>query len=257
MEYQQIFERIEAKYLISESQYYELMKMIGCHLGPDAYPHSEISSIYFDSDDFRLVRLSLQKPAYKEKLRLRCYGEVSDESSVFFEIKKKYNGVCYKRRQDMNYKQAELYTVFDIRPCDSQIMKEIDYLRNNSDQLNPKVMIRYQRDSFMAVNEPELRITFDRNIQFSLNNISLTNRHPERTLLDDQTRIMEIKTLTAIPLWLTGALDELHIYPCNFSKYGTVYQNCLMKGVTRKCSNYYSRRYSPIHSPQPTTCSAH
>ena len=257
MAYQQIFERVESKYLISQVQYDELMKKLADHIQEDGYPHSDISSVYFDSDDFRLIRTSLLKPAYREKLRLRCYGEVSERSNVFFEIKKKYKGVCYKRRQDMDYRQAERYTVFDILPLESQIMKEIDYLRNKGSQLNPKVMIRYQRDSFVGSDQSELRITFDRDIRFSTSNISLTNRNPEGRLLDSQTRIMEIKTLGAMPMWLSQALSDLQIYPTNFSKYAAVYQNYLMKGVTRKCSHYYSPQSSPIHLPLSTTFSAH
>ncbi|MBO4218278.1 MAG: polyphosphate polymerase domain-containing protein [Erysipelotrichaceae bacterium] len=255
MEYQQIFERVEAKYVLTDGQYDQLMKLIGPHLSPDLYPHSEIRSIYFDSGDFRLVRNSLDKPAYKEKLRLRSYGEVSDDSPVFLEIKKKCRGICYKRRQDMTYRQALNYTVFDRKPMDSQIMNEIDYLRTSC-QLQPKVLICYQRDSFVSADQPDLRITFDRDVRFSLSNIALTNSNPEGTVLDSGSRIMEVKTLTAMPLWLTGVLDSLNVYPSSFSKYGAVYEKYLMKGVSRKCSKYYSHRSSPVHLPLQTTCSA-
>ncbi|MBQ6654994.1 MAG: polyphosphate polymerase domain-containing protein [Erysipelotrichaceae bacterium] len=255
MEYQQIFERVEAKYILTDDQYDSLMKTIGERLTPDVYPHSDIRSIYFDSEDFRMIRNSLDKPAYKEKLRLRCYGEVSDDSPVFMEIKKKYRGICYKRRQDMTYRQALNYTVFDRKPLDSQIMNEIDYLRTGG-KLQPKVLVCYQRDSFVSAEQPDLRITFDRDVRFSLSNIVLTNQKPEGAVLDEGKRIMEVKTLTAMPLWLTNVLDSLNIYPSSFSKYGAIYEKHLMKGVSRKCSKYYSHQSSPVHLPLRTTCSA-
>lgn len=257
MNYQSIFERVEAKYLITRKQYAQLMTVMKDHLRADVYPHSDIRSIYFDSSDYRLIRTSLNKPAYKEKLRLRSYGDPELSNQVFFEIKKKYHGICYKRRQDMNYQAALDYLVFDKIPCQSQIMKEIEFMRNHDDQLQPKVMISYQRDSFIGKNDDSLRITFDYHVRFSTRNITLTNQKPEGQLLDDDLLIMEIKTLQAMPLWLSNALDSLKIYPSNFSKYAAVYQQYLMKGVNRKCSNYYSHQSSPIRLPLPTTYYAH
>ncbi|MBQ9036140.1 MAG: polyphosphate polymerase domain-containing protein, partial [Erysipelotrichaceae bacterium] len=185
MDYQEIFERVESKYILTKAQYVEIMKRIQDRLIPDMFPHSEITSIYFDTDDYKLIRTSLEKPAYKEKLRLRSYGIKDDNTSVFMEIKKKYNGVTYKRRQDMTYRESTNYILFDKMPCDTQIMKEIDYLKNTGKQLNPKVLIAYSRDSWAGKNDNDLRITFDSNIRFSLKNLLLTNADPERKLTDD------------------------------------------------------------------------
>lgn len=251
MDYQEIFERVESKYVLTRRQYEEVMNRIGSRLVPNMFPHSEITSIYFDTDDYRLIRTSLEKPAYKEKLRLRSYGIRNDQTAVFMEIKKKYNGVTYKRRQDMTYRDSTDYILFDKMPCDSQIMKEIDYLRNKDKQLNPKVLISYSRDSWDGKDGSDLRITFDSNIRFSLNNLLLINKKPENRLTDDNTIVMEIKTITAMPLWLTNILDEMNIYPSNFSKYGQIYQDYLMKGVT-KCLNSYSHQYIP-NSISPVT----
>lgn len=242
MDYQEIFERVESKYILTKAQYVEIMKRIQDRLIPDMFPHSEITSIYFDTDDYKLIRTSLEKPAYKEKLRLRSYGIKDDNTSVFMEIKKKYNGVTYKRRQDMTYRESTNYILFDKMPCDTQIMKEINYLKNTGKQLNPKVLIAYSRDSWAGKNDNDLRITFDSNIRFSLKNLLLTNTDPERKLTDDDTIIMEIKTISAMPLWLTYTLDELQIYPGNFSKYGQIYEEYLRKGVS-KCLNSYSHQY--------------
>ena len=256
MDYQSIFERVEAKYMLTRQQYLELMERCKDHLQPNIYPHSDITSIYLDSYDYRLVRSSLDKPAFKEKLRLRCYGEIkNDDAPVFMEIKKKYKGVVYKRRQDMTYRQAMNYLLFDRMPVDSQIMREIDWLRNSEAILEPRVIINYQHDSYDGIEEKDLRITFDTDIRFSLDNLTLKNRNLKECILDDSMIIMEIKTLTAMPLWLVETLSELSIYPHNFSKYGEIYRQYISKGGIRKCSVPYLNQYT-VNSVLPHISSA-
>ena len=203
MDYQEIFERVESKYVLTRKQYMDVMTRIHGRIKPDEFPHSDITSIYFDTDDYRLIRASLDKNGYREKLRLRSYGIKNGQTPVFMEIKKKYDGVTYKRRQEMTYDQSRDYILFDRMPLNTQIMKEIDYLKNRKQQLNPKVLISYQRDSWSGRDDQNLRITFDSDIRFSTTNMLLTNTEPEMKLTDGDTVIMEIKTITAMPLWLT------------------------------------------------------
>lgn len=257
MNCQYTFERVEAKYILDRKTCRNVLKDISQHIVADVYPHSDITSIYFDSDDFRLIRHSLDKPDYKEKLRLRCYGEVNENSQVFMEIKKKYDGITYKRRQDMDYRQAMKYVVFDRMPVDSQIMKEIDYCRNGSDsQLNPKCLINYQRDSYACLDDENLRITFDYDIRFTLDDLVLTNRNYQGKLLDDDKVILEIKMLHNMPLWLSATLDRYQLYPASYSKYGTVYQQYIMKGA-KPCLQHYSHQYIPAVSLPSITSYAH
>ena len=46
-----------------------------------------------DTDSYLLIRRSIEKPAYKEKLRIRSYSQTDDNSTVFVELKKKYKHV--------------------------------------------------------------------------------------------------------------------------------------------------------------------
>ncbi len=243
MDYQSIFERVEAKYVLTKKQYSELMNELYNRLVPDSFPHSDISSIYFDTDDYRLIRSSLDKGCYREKLRLRSYCLKDDTSEVFLEMKKKYHGVTYKRRQAITYREAMNYILFGKMPCDSQIMKEVDYLMNKYPDLKPKVLIRYQRDSFVSKEDNSLRITFDYRIQYSTENLILLNNNPEKTLTDDDTIIMEVKSLNAMPLWMTRTLDKMNIFPGNFSKYAQIYTNDILKGA-KTCLKNYSRQYT-------------
>ena len=57
------------------------------------YGESDICNIYCDTDDCRIIRASVQKPVYKEKLRLSCYGIPDNFSPCFLELK---NGIYGK-----------------------------------------------------------------------------------------------------------------------------------------------------------------
>ena len=92
------FERRELKYRITDAQRAALEAAFGARMVPDKYGESTICNIYYDTADYRLIRASLEKPAYKEKLRLRSYGVTEPGGEVFLELKKKYKGIVYKRR---------------------------------------------------------------------------------------------------------------------------------------------------------------
>ena len=247
MDYQSIFERVESKYVLTRQQYEVLMAKIADRIEPDLFPHSDISSLYFDTNDYSMARSALDRDGYREKLRLRSYGLHDDASEVFLELKKKYQGVTYKRRQAVSYRSAMDYLLFETKPTDTQIMNEIDYLMKKRPDLKPRVLIRYQRDSFMSKDDPSVRITFDYDVQYSLKNLMLKNTTPEEKLTDDNTIIMEIKSLKSMPLWLARELDDLKAFPGNFSKYGQIYINKIMKGA-RTCLNSYSHQYIPQRS---------
>ena len=95
---QMVFKRYEIKYLMTHSQRDAVLEAMEPYMSMDAYGHSSIRNIYYDTPDFRLIRESLDKPVYKEKLRVRSYGPASAGDEVFVELKKKVQGVVYKRR---------------------------------------------------------------------------------------------------------------------------------------------------------------
>ena len=92
------FERRELKYRITDAQRAALEAAFGARMVPDEHGESTICNIYYDTADYRLIRASLEKPAYKEKLRLRSYGVTEPGGEVFLELKKKYKVIVYKRR---------------------------------------------------------------------------------------------------------------------------------------------------------------
>ena len=224
MKIQTVFERTEKKYILTLSQRREILRRIAEYIKPDEYGESTVCSLYFDTDDYRLIRCSMEKPVYKEKLRLRSYSTPKSGSNVFLELKKKYNGVVYKRRKTMEFNQAMNYINKGVKPDDSQIMRELDWAMTYYSSLAPRMFIAYDRTAFYSKTDHELRITFDRNVRFRTDNLDLSKGHYGERILDANLCIMEIKALSAMPLWLTETLADMGIFPGTFSKYGTAYQ---------------------------------
>ncbi len=222
---QYIFKRYEKKYLLNSSQFESALNMLSFNTQPDKYGKSDICNIYYDTPDFRIIRHSIEKPIYKEKLRLRCYGTPKNDSRCFLEIKKKYKGVVYKRRISCNYKDgfAFLENNYDILP-ESQIKNEIVYFKNFYENPTPKTDIFYKRIAFYDKFDKNVRITFDTDIKYRFYEYDLKKGIYGNTLLPPDKVIMEIKTLGAMPLWLSKMLNEIKAYPTPFSKYGTAYK---------------------------------
>ncbi|MBR4668680.1 MAG: polyphosphate polymerase domain-containing protein [Butyrivibrio sp.] len=222
--FKDVFQRIEVKYLLSDSQYKELMKRLEGMAAIDSYGKTSILNIYFDTPDYKLIERSLDKPKYKEKLRLRTYGVADDNTNAFIEIKKKYDGVVYKRRISMPYAEAIDYLV-NGKPVKkrSQISDEIDYLLHYYKGIRPAMAISYDRIAMAGINDPELRITFDTNIRWRTNNLSLSEGNVGKDILLPGQHLMELKIAGAMSMELARILDELNIRQTSFSKYGKGY----------------------------------
>lgn len=233
-EFQMNFERCEIKYLLSSLQYQELKKRLNGRLEVDQYGKTTICNIYFDTSDSRLIRESLEKPVYKEKLRLRSYGTPRENDRVFLELKKKYKGIVYKRREDMSLSQAEEFLYHQRKPeRESQVVREIQWFLKYYDRILPAMYLSYERTAMYGLEDARLRITFDENILWRVHELRLKKGDWGQPLLEPGQRLMEIKILEAMPLWLGEILDELSIYPASFSKYGRAYEKQVMEKQNR------------------------
>ncbi|MGN0659447.1 MAG: polyphosphate polymerase domain-containing protein [Emergencia sp.] len=227
--YQNNFKRYEKKYIIDEEQYRQLMAMIYCRLKYDRYRRYRICNIYFDTPDYELIRTSLDKPLYKEKLRLRSYGTPQREDNVFLEIKKKYRGVVYKRRISLPYEQAAAWCLEGKEPeREGQIERELKWFMDRY-SLIPRLYLSYDRLAMTGLDDDSLRITFDTNLVWRTTELSLTAGDFGTVSFPEGRYIMEIKVPYAMPLWLTSALSQLKIYPVSYSKYGSVYSGFLLQ----------------------------
>ncbi len=233
-----IFERIEKKYYLKEDQYNRLIKEIRNRLSPDEYGKSTINSLYFDTEDYRMIRQSIDAKVYKEKLRLRSYGVPDENSTVFLEIKKKYKGIVYKRRVSMTLCEIHNYIDFGKQPFNSQIMNEIDYLINFYIKPKPKCLISYEREAYYCCENPDIRLTFDSDVRYRADDLLLEHGSRGKNIIENGSKLMEIKTCGAMPFWLSSTLDRQNIFPSSFSKYGTAYADMLCKNTCTANNNY-------------------
>jgi hypothetical protein len=219
-----IFKRYEKKYLINGEQYDALTRMTADLFSPDEFGRSVIMNIYFDTPNSMLIRRSLEKPVYKEKLRLRTYGVPNDDSNAFVEIKKKFKKVVYKRRVKMKYTEAYDYLINGApAPKTTQITNEIDWFMKYYGDVRPAMVISYERTAMFSKENKDLRITYDNNILWRKEDLDLRRGAYGEPLLPEGHYLMEIKIPGAMPVWLAEMLDELKIYPTSFSKYGMAY----------------------------------
>lgn len=233
-----VFNRFEKKYLLDLFQYNNVLQTIEKHMTLDPFNQKEgvytISNIYYDTCDDLLIKKSLSKPIYKEKLRLRAYGTPDMDSKVYLEIKKKVAGLVNKRRTHIAL--ADAYTFIESKMTPSpmsyqnrQVIKEIHFFLSRY-EIFPSVFIAYDRKAYALGN---FRVTFDHNIRTRRYDLSLELGSHGKQLLEDGQWLMEVKSDHALPLWFVKCLSDNHLYATSFSKYGTEYK--IKKGELQTC----------------------
>lgn len=232
MDYQSVFSRHEIKYVLDRSQMRRVRDAVADRTVPDEYGENTVRNIYYDTSDYLLASRSIGNPEYKEKLRIRKYSD-SAEDPVFVEIKKKYDSVTYKRRLALPKDDALAWLDgSEVDGTDSQIGREIESFRDRYGTLRPAMMLCYRRESFRCADGSDLRMTFDSDVTARLDRLDIDGSTDGAPLIPEGGGIMELKTGTAVPLWLARELSEDGIYKSSFSKYGRAYK-LLVLGACR------------------------
>lgn len=259
----EVFSRYEKKYLLDENKFRYILDAIQGKMIADKYNKDNklynIANIYYDTDDDALIRASIERPAYKEKLRLRSYGVPGLEDKVFLEIKKKYKGLVSKRRTKLVLDEAYKLTLEGEEPqlkeyMNGQVLNEIKYFLKIYD-LKPKVYLAYDRLAFFEESNSDFRVTFDTNIRSRREDVRLEAGGHGELLIDNSMWLMEVKSSEAVPLWFTKLLTEVEAYPTSFSKYGNEYKkylinNNIIKGDNNLCLPIYLRQHQVKQYPQ-------
>jgi hypothetical protein len=238
----EIFNRYENKYMLDCDTYQKIQERLADYMEPDAYnqggqPYS-ICNVYYDTPDSHLIRSSLQKPSYKEKLRVRSYGTAEAGGKVYVEIKKKFRGIVNKRRSGISMEAAQLFLQTGIKPkitegMNEQVIDEAAYMLSHK-QLQPAVYLAYERVAWFGTGQHDLRVSFDSGIVTRRSELSLASPVYGEQLLNSNMRLMEIKVAQSIPLWLSHLLSEYRIYPTSFSKYGREYEKQLISQAEQR-----------------------
>ena len=224
-----VMKRYELKYILSRQQTEFFREALRGHMVLDQYGRTSIASLYYDTPDYRLIRTSVEKPPFKEKIRLRSYGLATKESPVFLELKRKAYGIVYKRRVQSTIPLVEKFFAGSGDVCaPGQINREITYFRDYYSVLVPACLIIYDREAYF---EPggDLRVTLDFNPRYRSERLDLTVSMDGVSLLPEGSAILEIKVQQAEPLWLTSILDRGEIRKTSFSKYGEAYRQQLAR----------------------------
>ncbi len=238
MGFKTVFSRYEYKYLVTPAQKERILLEMAPYMKADQYGKSTIRNIYFDTPNYLLIRRSIEKPVYKEKLRIRSYTQATGDSTVFAELKKKYKSVVFKRRLALPEQEAMNWLVHGILPQNnSQIFKELEYARCFYQNLRPAVFLSYEREAFFGKENPDFRVTFDDNILCRTTNLSLQQPVFGQRVLEPGKLIMEIKCAGGIPLWMVQILSREGLRKTSFSKYGTAYRNMILPTLYKNKEN--------------------
>lgn len=235
MAYQAVFKRYELKYLLTREQKCRVLQAMEAHMALDKYGRTTVRNLYFDTANYRLIRRSIEKPAYKEKLRIRSYEKSRAESAVFVELKKKYDSVVYKRRIAMPEREA-MDWVCGGAHCreESQISREVDYFLGFYGGLRPTVFLSYEREAYYTKDRSDFRVTFDDTILCRREDLSLESEAYGTPILPEGMTLMEIKCSGGIPLWMTQVLSRERIWKTSFSKYGNAYQTIIFPTLDQR-----------------------
>ncbi len=224
-----VMKRYELKYLLDANQTEFLRKRLKGRMEADQYGKTSIASLYYDTPTYQLIRTSVEKPEFKEKIRLRSYGVATEESPVLLELKRKAYGIVYKRRVQTTIPLVKKFFSGEGDICaPGQINKEITVFRDHYKTLVPACMIIYDRTAYFETGG-DLRLTIDENPRYRTNDLTLTKSMDGISLLDEGWTVLEIKVQDAVPLWLCEILSAGGIRKGSFSKYGEAYRQQLAK----------------------------
>lgn len=242
-----VFERVESKYMMNREQAARVTDKMQAHVRRDPYFRYSLHNIYYDTEDSRMIVESMEHPDFREKLRLRYYGEPKLDQPVFLETKRKAGDLTYKRRISLSEASAYAYLDAGIRPrLDGQIEKELDAMVQFYHP-SAKIYIAYDREAWEGLEEPDLRITFDTNLRYRTHDLSLSEGPGSSPLMDsEEFCLMEIKALDRYPMWLVRILSEEHLYCSSFSKYGCGYCKCF---AAVNPSVYAEKAYRKARAP--------
>ena len=228
MAFQTVFKRYELKYMLTTEQKERVLAAMKSYMKLDQYGRTTIRNLYFDTDTYLLVRRSIEKPTYKEKLRIRSYKKADADSIVFVELKKKCKHVVYKRRISLPEAEAVKWLSGEKHTDKhTQISNEIDYFMEHYATLHPTVFLSYEREAYDAKDGSDFRVTFDDDILCRQEDLSLRSEVYGTPILPEGKVLMEIKCSGGIPLWMTEVLSKEKIYKTSFSKYGTAYRTLI------------------------------
>ncbi|WP_142826013.1 polyphosphate polymerase domain-containing protein [Planococcus soli] len=226
----EIFCRKEQKYLISKEQYNRLIEEMGNRMRSDKNGDNgkyTVTSLYFENEAKQIYFETKNKLQYRQKLRLRVYGDTDLAGTAFFEVKQKHKDVVNKRRAVIPLAEAYRYLkegskggLDHFHVSNRQVLKEIDYFINYYG-LQPEMIVSYDRHALHGVDDEDLRITFDFNLRCRNQDLHLEHGTYGDPFIDLNLVVLEVKVDHSVPLWLVRILQSLDCEQRSASKFCT------------------------------------
>jgi len=243
--------RYELKYVLDQSQYQALFGVLAGHMQPD--PHGDeagrylVTSLYYDTQDYKAYWDKMDGLRFRRKLRLRVYDTpvITPEITCSVEIKQRTNRTVLKKRVVLSYASAmELCEMRDgingVPGSGQAVMDEVRYLCSVQ-RLRPACVVSYERQALMGTErDPGLRVTFDTTMKGRVHDLSLLlpGTAADRYFLPPPRCIMEIKADGYVPYWLTKLISEQRCTPQSVSKYCMALEKCLGTLQRQRVTSY-------------------
>jgi len=228
-----VMKRYELKYHLNKEQVIFFKEKILDYMKIDKYGLTTIGSIYFDTPNYYLIRKSIEKPLFKEKIRLRSYGIANEDSPVFLEVKRKNEKIVYKRRIVTTEAKAEKFFNKNEEFDSKQISRELLAFKETYEVLEPKYLIIYDRIAYYQ-DDSDVRITLDMNPRYRVEDLNLHTSTKGIPLLEDGEAILEVKVQNSVPLWLVDILTKGKIFKTSFSKVGTAHTKEMNRKINKE-----------------------
>lgn len=232
-------ERYELKYLIDWRQRQAVEAAIAPYMRPDAFGERgayAITSLYFDSANYRAYWEKVDGEGFRRKVRIRAYGNqtVEPTTPVFVEIKQRQNRTLTKKRVRLPHAQAVAFDDFDeigqpLSSAERAVLQEVTYLYCTQ-ALQPACIVRYHRMAYDGVAPyDDLRITFDTLLKGRIHDLTLlsTGHANDLHALPPQLCVMELKANRSLPFWLIDIVRKNQCMSRRISKYCTTLNKCV------------------------------
>jgi len=183
-----------------------------------------IQSLYLDTPNRDLYRISREKRARRWKARVRTYDGAD---TVFFEIKIKDHDMVRKPRARIPLAEWVERLHAPLRP-EASAAERLFCHRVERYHLVPILMVRYQREAWLSTVDSYARVTIDRYVSCQPWDRWSLDADPRGWVALDGPRsmwgvpdgvVLELKCLSAVPRWLRNLPQQVGLPKTRYSKY--------------------------------------
>jgi len=228
----QIFRRLEYKYFVPYERLGALRRRFSAGMQHDGFSKTRefgrytVRSIYFDTPRFLFYNEKMQGVKNRKKLRIRTYDTPGSDKAAFFEIKNKFSRVIFKERVMTALAEAPALLNGDaarvmnrMTGLDQRVMGKFLLIFNKLN-LEPKVLVTYEREALQGLDDERLRVTFDMNVRsYVYPEVEDIFRDEDMSAINDRCFILEIKFDEIIPLWVRRIVSDYDLRQQPISKY--------------------------------------